>query len=184
LLFLAVIVSGTAVDLAAKHWAYAVLADPASRWSPERIHSLQSKLLIVDLVWQPNRGAVFGSWAGQTVPLVAFTVLALGLLVWLFADSRRGQVWLHLFLSLIVAGAVGNLYDRLMYQHVRDFLRLNLRFDWLAWGGPEHYLWPYIFNVADVFITVGVAGLFLIWLIGLVRHKPAPADSGAASGER
>jgi lipoprotein signal peptidase len=169
------------VDLATKEWANYALGNSATAWPAERAAALQRWLLCLDLVWQANPGAVFGSWAGKTAPLIAFTLLALGLLTWLFTDSRRDQRWLHLFLSFIMAGAIGNLYDRLAFHHVRDFLRINLRTDWATWGGPDHYLWPYIFNVADVFITVGVFGLFVIWIAALFKRGHEKAG-GPASG--
>lgn len=170
-------VAGAAADLLSKRWAYYALEDPATRWPLHRIEELQRRLMVLDLLWQPNWGAVFGVGHGQTALFIAFTFLALGLLTWLFIESRKGHLWLQIFLACVVAGALGNLYDRIQFGHVRDFLRLNFRADWASWGGPEHYLWPYVFNIADVFITVGVGGLFLVWLIALVRHRgerPAP----------
>lgn len=154
-----------------KRWAFYAIENPSTRWSHERVAELQRWLVCLDLLWQPNWGAVFGVGHGQTALFIAFTFLALGLLTWLFVESHRGNVWLQVFLASVVAGAMGNLYDRIRFGHVRDFLRFNVRADWAGWGGPEHYLWPYVFNVADVFITVGVAGLFIVWLIALIRHR-------------
>lgn len=174
--FLAVILAGAAADLLTKHWAWRILVNPDSRWSDLEVDKLADRLRVVELLWQPNRGAVFGVGHGQTALFVVFTFLALALLTWLFIDSRRSQAWLQVFLGMVVAGALGNLYDRLAFGHVRDFLRFSLRADWATWGGPDHYLWPYVFNVADVFISVGVAGLFLVWLIALVRRGGAKAE--------
>ena len=153
-----------------KQWAYGALVDPDTKWSPQRLADLQGRLLCLELVWQPNRGAVFGVGHGQTSLFVVFTVLALALLTWLFVDSRRKQIWLQLSLASVVAGALGNLYDRVRFAHVRDFLRFSFRADWASWGGPGSYIWPFVFNVADVFITLGVTGLFLVWLVAVIRH--------------
>ena len=69
-------------------------------------------------------------------------------------------------LALIAAGAIGNLYDRLNFGYVRDFLRLNVTASWASWGGEEGHIWPYVFNIADVWLTVGVIGLAILWLMG------------------
>ncbi|MBN2583243.1 MAG: signal peptidase II [Planctomycetes bacterium] len=158
-----------------KAWAQGAF-DPESptRWSAERVLEFQRNFLCLEFVWQWNPGAVFGVAQGKTVALVVFNLLALTLLVWLFADSRKRQGLLHLCLGMIVAGALGNLYDRLVYQHVRDFLRFSFRADWVPWDNGSGYLWPYVINVADVYITVGVAGLFLIWLVAMIRHRREP----------
>ena len=71
-------------------------------------------------------------------------MLALGLITWVFVTSRRGQPWLHIALGLITAGAIGNLYDRAVFGAVRDFLKFTV-----SW-------YPFIFNIADVLLCVGV----------------------------
>ncbi len=176
--FAVAIVIGTVLDLTTKAWAQGAF-DPESptRWAADRVLEFQRHFLCLEFVWQWNPGAVFGMAEGKTAALVVFNLLALALLVWLFADSHRSQGFLHLFLSLIVAGALGNLYDRLVYQHVRDFLRFSFRADWVPWDNGSHYLWPYVINIADVFITVGVAGLFVIWLVAMIRQRRPQADA-------
>ncbi len=182
--FLAIVAVGVALDLFSKAWAFGALSpESSSPWSAEKIAALERWLVCLDLNWHPNRGAVFGWGQGQTALFVAFTILAAGVLLWLFIDSRKGQVVLQSMLALVMAGALGNLYDRVRFAHVRDFLRLNIRADWAFWGGPGNtYLWPYIFNVADVFITVGVVGLFVSWIAGSIRHRAdTPSKAAEAS---
>src|SRR5208282_3894732 len=87
-----------------------------------------------------------------------FVVLALGvsavLLVWMRRVAAATHGRLACGLALIVAGALGNLIDRLRLGHVIDFI-------WAHWG--EHYF-P-AFNLADSAITVGAALLLLdAWL--------------------
>jgi signal peptidase II len=171
--FLAVIAAGTAADLASKAAAFHALRPAGAVPDAEPILVITNYLSFFDLVWQRNPGAVFGSWAGLTTPLLVFTLFALGLLVWLFIDSRRRQWALHACLALVVAGALGNFYDRIKFSYVRDFIRFNAEAGWVRWGAEgNHLLWPYVFNVADVFITVGVAGLFIIWLSSSFRPRP------------
>ena len=104
-----------------------------------------------------------------------------GLLTWLFADSRKSQYCLQGFLALILAGALGNLYDRLKYEHVRDFLRFTVGADWPPWSGDTGLFWPYVFNVADIFITVGVIGLFVVWISAMIRHGRGRPSAKAES---
>jgi signal peptidase II len=107
------------------------------------------------LVW--NRGVSFGMLAGHGAwgPwLLTAMAAAIGafLIVWLWRETRavtRAALW------LVLAGAVGNVIDRLRFGAVVDFL------DFHAFG----YHWP-AFNVADSAIVVG-AGLILLdslWL--------------------
>jgi signal peptidase II len=174
--FAAIIAAGTALDLWSKRLAWLVLDNKDTRLDDPHLAEINRQFPVVDFLWQPNYGAVFGVGQGKTALFVAFTFLALGLLTWLFADSKRHQVWLQTFLACVVAGAVGNLYDRIQFSCVRDFIRFDFSAGWAAgWGGPEHYIWPYVFNIADVFISVGVCGLFLVWLTALVRHHRAKA---------
>lgn len=169
--FLTVIVVGTALDLWTKHWAYGALEQESTRWPAEKLDALQQKIPFLEFIWQPNYGAVLGVGQGQTTLFIAFTFLALALLTWLFVDSHRKAVGLQLALACVMAGAVGNLYDRMQFGYVRDFLRFIWQADWAkSWGGPEGYLYPYIFNIADVFISLGVCGLFVAWLIATIRH--------------
>lgn len=99
------------------------------------------------LVW--NRGVSFGMLAGSGA--WALTLMAAGIgafvVVWLYRETRpltRAALW------LVLAGAVGNVIDRVRFGAVVDFL------DFHAFG----YHWP-AFNVADSAIVVG-AGLILL----------------------
>jgi signal peptidase II len=103
-----------------------------------------------------NTGAAFSLFEGSTSPatvrnlLVAFSVVAVIVvlaLIWRFG----GQFSLVSFsLALILGGALGNLYDRLRFSHVVDFLEVRI----------IHYHWP-DFNVADSAICIGACLLLL-----------------------
>jgi signal peptidase II len=74
---------------------------------------------------------------------------------------------LHFGLALILAGALGNLYDRIMYGAVRDMLYLfpgvKLPFG-ITWPGGNPELYPWIFNIADAALCVGVVLIILTML--------------------
>jgi signal peptidase II len=111
-------------------------------------------LPVFDLTLLHNPGAAFSFLAGHPGwQRWFFAVIAVGasvgLTVWLSrlkADERP----LAVSLALIIGGALGNLYDRLVHGHVVDFLSFHLA----GWYYPA-------FNVADIGITLGAIGL--IW---------------------
>ncbi|MEJ5258927.1 MAG: signal peptidase II [Anaerohalosphaeraceae bacterium] len=98
-----------------------------------------------------NAGAAFSILQGQRVYLIAVSVLALLVIVFLFVFGKIQGRLLQTAVGLITAGIVGNLYDRI-FNHglVRDFLDFHV--------GSYH--WP-TFNLADTFLCVGV-GLILL----------------------
>jgi signal peptidase II len=99
-----------------------------------------------------NQGAVFGWGQGHVGLFIIFSVIALGVIGAVFMHSRRNQGFLHVALGLITAGALGNLYDRAVHGRVRDFILML-----------QDY-WPYIFNVADVLLCIGVPLLMICWI--------------------
>ncbi|GAB3034418.1 signal peptidase II [Bowmanella dokdonensis] len=107
-----------------------------------------------NLTYVHNYGAAFsflsdaGGWQRWFFTAIAITVSAL-ILYWL-KQSKAEQVLLPVAFSLILGGALGNLYDRLVYGYVVDFLDFYV--------GNWH--WP-AFNLADSAICVG-AGLLVI----------------------
>lgn len=113
-----------------------------------------------------NSGVTFGMAAGFTQPILYFTVIAsVGIAAWMVLTRNSSRV-LHVALSLILAGAVGNLTDRVRFSAVRDFILLY-------WN--EHQ-WP-AFNVADSMIVVGVSSILWLELFGRRESKAAPESS-------
>jgi signal peptidase II len=180
-----VTVLGVGIDLASKAIAFSTIAGPPVHVDRERVleasehgRSLSSlipphepvvvipKLLNFTLVLNP--GAVFGIGAGKRWFFVAFTVGALGLAVWMFgAWTRARDRWAHIAIALLLAGGLGNLYDRLRYACVRDFIHplpgVDLPFGWRVpiTGGRE--VWPYVSNVADLWLLIGIG--MLMWFL-------------------
>ena len=105
--------------------------------------------------WNP--GVTFGMAQGWTEPILIFTVVASGALVaWLLLTRSRRRL-LHVALGMVLAGAIGNLYDRFTWHKVRDFVVVYIG----DWKYPT-------FNVADSMIVVGVILILGIELFG--RH--------------
>ncbi|HYF15211.1 MAG TPA: signal peptidase II [Phycisphaerales bacterium] len=135
---------------------------------------------LLDLTLVLNPGAVFGVGAGKRWFFIAFTLIVCAAGVGAFAKwTRARDAWTHVALGLILGGGLGNLYDRLVFACVRDFLHplpgLTLPFGWSwPWGGRE--VWPYVSNGADLFLIVGVA----IIAVKSWRSAPPGAQRPAA----
>ena len=131
-----------------------LILDQAHKWWMLDVYRIQDKGRVavapfLDLVFVKNLGISYGVGAGQLGQhaLAAFAVLAAtAMAVWL---ARSANGWLMAAsLGAIIGGAVGNAVDRLVLGGVADFFSLHvLGFYW------------YVFNVADVAIVAGVAGL-------------------------
>jgi signal peptidase II len=161
--FLVPAVAGLAADLAVKAWAFPggvpATGGLAGR-NPAEFGSDPTPIIpgVLGFTTTINHGAVFGIGQGKVMLFLAFSLFALGLIVWVFLTSLRRQWVVHLALGLITAGAIGNLYDRAVHHGVRDMFRF-----YVHW-------YPYIFNIADVLLCVGVPLLIARWL--LVNDAP------------
>ena len=170
LVFATIASIGCALDLLTKHWVFARLSVPfieGGRFSPpiwlvQDIFGFETSL---------NEGAVFGVGQGLVLVFAGLSMLAaLGIVAWLFVGRAARDLFLTVTLALIMAGIVGNLYDRLGLHG-------------LKWGGgiPEHgvgtavyavrdwihfqipaigFDWPN-FNLADSFLVSGA--ILLVW---------------------
>ena len=164
-----------------------VLADESydpTRGTPPRT-LIPGDLLDLHLVM--NRGAVFGIGQDKRFFFILFTVCSLiaGVLVFGFWTGPR-QFVAHASIALILAGGVGNLYDRWYYGAVRDFLHLfprrNLPFGW-NWFGGSSEIFPWVFNLADVFLLTGMA-LLMIHIHRMDRRKAAEERAAKAVAAR
>jgi signal peptidase II len=114
-----------------------------------------------------NTGAAFSMFADSLSPkavrysLIGFSVFAIVVVVVMLWRAGRELSVTSVALALIFGGAIGNLYDRVVYLHVVDFLEFHIK---------THY-WP-SFNVADSAISVG-ACLLLIEILRPQRDEVA-----------
>jgi signal peptidase II len=106
-----------------------------------------------NLVLAHNTGAAFSFLANasgwQREFFIVVTIIITAVLLWMIRSNRDNRL-LCVALSLVIGGAFGNLYDRVVYGYVVDFVQ------WHAGG----YYWP-AFNIADSAICVGAA--LLVW---------------------
>ena len=111
-----------------------------------------SSLLNIYLVW--NTGIGFGLISSEadffyhaTTALIIFINLAL---IYFMIKTQGAYSY---FIAMIIGGAIGNLFDRVYYYAVSDFIDFHI--------GNFHW---FIFNIADIFITIGIIALILIEL--------------------
>lgn len=115
-----------------------------------------------------NPGTIWGLGQNLTFLLIGVRVVALGVIAWFaWRAHRKAQLFV---LGLIMAGAIGNLYDNLTQEGnaVRDFLLFYLQRD-----NVRGWTWP-AFNVADACICVGAVSLALL----LWRADAKPGRTG------
>ena len=105
------------------------------------------------LIW--NKGIAFGLFSmNESVTYNIITIMiTLIVMVILFMMWKNDNIQRY-FLALVAGGALGNLYDRIVYMAVPDFI--DMHFYGFHW---------FVFNVADIFITVGVFCLILVELL-------------------
>jgi signal peptidase II len=165
------------VSPAARAWCLAaalcglvLIADQAAKAAAEAHIAVGEEIDVLgplNLTLTHNRGVAFGLAGGAGAPLVLVTLIALGVVAYLFSrnPTRRGM-WVAT--GLLAGGALGNLVDRVRAGEVTDFVDL-----------PP---WP-PFNLADVAITFGVGLLVVLYLIDAERERRAEADAGRRGAE-
>jgi signal peptidase II len=151
-----------------------VAADQWTKIIVERHMFLNEFITIVpnffDIRYIKNTGAAFGIMsrlpdAWRLPFLVGVSMVAMGLIFFLFVKAQKERLIYLLSLSLVFAGATGNLIDRIMFGEVRDFLHLHI----------YNLSWP-IFNVADSAISVGI--VLLAWELLVVEPRLEKAKEG------
>ena len=117
-----------------------------------------NSFLNFSLVW--NSGIGFGILqleANIFYLLISIIITAINLILiyWMLSSSNYLE---SIFISIILGGALGNLFDRYYYSSVPDFIDLHY----------ESFHW-FTFNIADIFITIGIIGLITIDLFKIKK---------------
>jgi signal peptidase II len=197
-LFLAVVsIASLVADVGTKLWAEKKLAD-----YPGYVTIIENHLMFV---LAKNKGGAWGLLQGESENVrrpffLLVSVAAIAFIVTLYRRLQPKQYALKWGLPLVLGGALGNVFDRIRYGYVIDFI--DYRADWIkklnelvAKYYPRHVVtdhWP-TFNVADIAICVGVA-LMAIDMLTSRRGKrrtmeadvplePVPAAGGALVAE-
>ena len=111
---------------------------------------------VVSLTYLKNSGAAFSMLENQQWFFAIITLIAMGAAFVYLYRHIKGSIWLLLGLTLIISGGIGNFIDRVRQGFVVDMFHL----DFMNFA---------IFNVADIYLTVGV-GLLLIYILREESH--------------
>ena len=114
----------------------------------------QSKYLNISLIW--NEGIAFGLFSFEQSDLYDFLTIIISIVIFVIFIMIIKSFGLKRYaLLMIFGGAIGNLYDRIFFKAVPDFIDFHI--------GTFHW---FVFNIADIFITIGVIFMILLELIG------------------
>ncbi|HLZ42593.1 MAG TPA: signal peptidase II [Candidatus Sulfotelmatobacter sp.] len=161
----------------AAHLLLALIVVLLDRWTKRLVAArlpMYSHIQIIpgffQLTHTENTGAAFSLFADspshwKTGMLIGFSVIAMVVVFVLLWKQRHGLSLTGMALSLILGGAIGNLWDRVASGRVVDFLLFYIK----------RYQWP-VFNLADSAIVVGATLL----VIEILFHKPASATGPAS----
>ena len=127
-----------------------VIADIVSKWLVFSHLEKFGKLIVIqgvlNIVRSTNEGVVFGLFPGFTSIFTIFSSIAIVVILFIFIKSDKTFFLSNLALGFVLAGAIGNLWDRVWFGCVRDFIDLHI---------GDKYHWP-TFNIADSLICIGV----------------------------
>lgn len=118
-----------------------------------------SKYLNIDLIW--NQGIAFGLFSfDEILTYNILTAIIAAVILIVFIMILKNDGFKRFLLLLIMGGALGNLYDRVFFSSVPDFIDFHVgNFHWFS------------FNVADIFISIGVFFMILIEFIDINKLK-------------
>jgi len=102
-----------------------------------------------------NPGAAFGLHIAPSTFHAVFNAVASIVISYFLVTLPKKEYWPRIALALVLAGALGNLVDRLRIGEVIDFIQVGL---------SDRLIWP-IFNVADMGVSTGVVLLMLFFLV-------------------
>ena len=145
---LIIIFFGLLLDRLSKIWALSTLKDNSGIILIKDIFGLE---------YLENRGAAFGIMQNKLILLAIATLLVISGMIYYIIVYKPKSKFLRISLALIISGALGNLYDRLFYKYVVDFILLHYK---------NVYYFP-TFNVADMLVVVGT----MILAISIVKEE-------------
>jgi signal peptidase II len=136
--FIGITLGGVIVDLLSK-WIVFTQVDQFGKVTliPGLLNILRSE----------NAGVIFGIFPGRTTAFIIFSAIAIVMILCIYIWSDKTVFIPNIALGFILGGAIGNLWDRVWYGHVRDFIDFHI-------GNKYH--WP-TFNIADSLICVGIS---------------------------
>lgn len=126
-------------------------------WAVKKLKDFND-IIIIDNFFKfsylENKGAAWGILRNNLLFLILITSIVLFCMLYYLIQYKPSDKLFNISFAMIIGGAIGNLYDRIVYNHVVDFITLHYK---------ETYYFP-TFNVADMFISIGTV-LLIIYII-------------------
>ena len=133
------------------------------------VEPVRTMIVVPHLLWwtySENEHGAFGLFGSQPIMLIVLALIVLGMFFYAFRDAMRSSMLVRIAFGAIIGGAAGNIVDRIRHGYVVDFIDFKT-------------IWPFIFNVADSCITVGVITLILASMLAERKTRgtesPPPA---------
>jgi signal peptidase II len=126
-----------------------LLLDRLSKiWALNSLKETSGVILIKDFFafeYLENRGAAFGILQNKVIFLALVTLFVISGMIYYIIKYKPKSIFLRISFAMIISGALGNLYDRLFYKYVVDFILLHYK---------DVYYFP-TFNIADMLVVLG-----------------------------
>ena len=145
--------------------AVTIIVDQLTKFLVVKYMTLGQSISVIDnflcITSHRNEGAAWGILQGKMIFFYVVTLVVIGLVIlWIRKLDIKKEKLLVIALSLILGGALGNFIDRVMYQHVVDFINTYI------FG----YDFP-IFNIADSALCIGVFLMAVDAILDIKRHS-------------
>lgn len=104
-----------------------------------------------------NTGAAYGMFSENTLFLTIISIAMIAAFVVYDIFNHSNNIFYVLGFSFVISGAIGNLIDRIFLGYVRDFISIRL--------------FNFIFNIADIFVTVGMILFIIYFIISMIKEN-------------
>lgn len=151
LIFTIVVLLSLILDLITKHYTVGINSEFIKNF--------------IKFYYTENTGGAWSIFSNSTLFLTIFSATASILLIIFLYLSKNNSKSFHIAIGFIIGGALGNLFDRICFGYVRDFIKL------------EFINFP-IFNLADSFLTVGIVLLCVYYFIELLKDLKKKKEKG------
>lgn len=119
----------------------------------EFAHSINVVNNFFRITYLQNTGAAWSILSGNRILLIIVTIIALGIIYYVFLKNKKIKNYESILLGLLLGGIIGNLIDRVRFGYVIDYLDFNI----------FSYHYP-VFNFADICIVISIIILVIISL--------------------
>jgi signal peptidase II len=154
----------------------------SKRWASLNLKNQPQKVLVknmLELGYTENHGMVFGinnkkdNPLSKNILLVIRILLSIGLSGYIIMNLSK-PLFFHVPFLLILSGAIGNVIDSLRFGHVIDFIHMHI---------GEFLDWPFLYNLADAYVCIGMGILIIQSFFTDRTGKPVPTTSPEKASE-